>query len=254
MGELMQKMRSGQVVIGPFLKLGDPAVVEIFGLAGFDFVILDAEHGPHSVAALQQLVLAAERRNITPIVRVLENNAGQIQRVLDIGAKGVEVPQINSKAEAQRLVRAVRFAPQGQRGLCRYVRAANYTFTKKEDYFGQANQETMIIAHLEGVEGVRNLDEILEVDIDVLFVGPYDLSQSLGVPGQVDHPLVRSKIQDVCARAAARNVVLGVFADDIDTAQYFAAEGFKYIAYAVDVGILADVSRRIVTDLRRVTN
>jgi len=152
--------------------------------AGFDFVIIDAEHGPISIQSAQNMIRAAETANITPIIRVANNDEDLILRALDIGAQGIEIPQINSKSQAIKAVRSVKYAPQGERGVCRYVRAANYSSMDKYEYFKSANNETIIIAHIEGVKGINNLDEILSVpDMYVIFIGPYDLSQSLGIPG-----------------------------------------------------------------------
>jgi len=194
---LKEVLKEGKNVFGPFMKFTDPAAVEIMGFAGFDFVIIDAEHGPISMQSAQNMIRAAETVNITPIIRVANNDEALILRALDIGAQGIEIPQINSKSQAIKAVRSVKYAPQGERGVCRYVRAANYSSMDKFKYFKSANNETMIIAHIEGVEGINNLDEILSVPgIDVIFIGPYDLSQSLGITGDVHNALVIEKMQE----------------------------------------------------------
>ena len=185
---LKEVLKEGKNGFGTFLKFTDPAVVEIMGFAGFDFVIIDQEHGPISLQSAQNMLRAAESANITPVIRVTDNAETLILRALDIGAQGIEIPQINTKSDALRAVKAVKYSPQGQRGLCRYVRAADYSSMDRYKYFKYASQETMIIAHIEGVEGINNLEEILSVaGIDVIFIGPYDLSQSLGIPGQINH-------------------------------------------------------------------
>ncbi|MCK4259173.1 MAG: 2-dehydro-3-deoxyglucarate aldolase [Halanaerobiales bacterium] len=245
---LKEKMVAGNSVLGTFMKLADPAVVEIFGLAGFDYVILDIEHGPNSFETCQNLIRAAELRGVAPIIRIYANEEGLVQRALDMGAAGVQVPQINTKEEALKLVKSAKFTPVGERGLCRYVRAADYSSRDKKDYFASANEETMVIGHIEGMEGIRNLDEILTTGLDVLFIGPYDLSSSLGLPGQVDHPLVVEKIKEVCEKAAKANVLIGTFADNVDKAHFYRDLGVKYISISVDVGIITDAARKIVKD------
>lgn len=249
---LKRTLNEGKVVFGPFMKFTDPAAVEIMGFAGFDFVIIDAEHGPISMETAQNMIRATESVNITPIIRVGNNDEALILRALDIGAQGIEIPQINSKADAVRAVKSVKYSPQGERGVCRYVRAANYSSMDKFKYFESANKETMIIAHIEGVEGINNLDEILSVPgIDVIFIGPYDLSQSLGISGQVNHPLVTEKMKEVVSKCKESNVAAGTFADDVETAKLWISLGVQYMAFSVDVGILYEVSKQIVEKLKK---
>jgi len=248
---LKEALQDGKVVFGPFLKFTDPAIVEIMGFAGFDFVIIDAEHGPISMENAQNMIRAAESVNVTPIIRVGNNDEALILRALDIGAQGIEIPQINSKADAVRAVKSVKYSPQGERGVCRYVRAAKYSSMDKFKYFESANKETMIIAHIEGVEGINNLDEILSVPgIDVIFIGPYDLSQSLGIPGQVNHSLVTERMKEVVLKCKENKVSVGTFADDIETAKFCVSLGVQYMSFSVDVGILYEVSRGIVRQLK----
>ena len=248
---LKKALQDGKIIFGPFLKITDPAVVEIMGFAGFDFVIIDEEHGPISVENAQNMIRAAESVNITPVIRVGNNDEALILRALDIGAQGIEIPQINTKSDAMRAVKSVKYSPQGERGVCRYVRAANYSSMDKFKYFKYANEETMIIAHIEGVEGINNLDEILLVPgIDVIFVGPYDLSQSLGIPGEVNHPLVTKKMQEVVSKCKENKIAMGTSADDVKTAKSWISLGVKYMAFSVDVGILYDISKTIVNKLK----
>jgi len=248
---LKKTLQNGKVAFGPFLKITDPAVVEIMGFAGFDFVIIDIEHGPISIENAQNMIRAAESANITPVIRVGNNDEALILRALDIGAQGIEIPQINSRSDALRAVKSVKYSPQGERGVCRYVRAANYSSMDKFKYFESANIKTMIIAHIEGVEGINNLDEILSVpDIDVIFIGPYDLSQSLGIPGEVNNPLVTEKMKEVVLKCKENKVAVGTFADDIETAKYWVSLGVQYMSFSVDVGILYDISKNIVNKLK----
>ena len=249
---LKEVLKEAKNVFGPFMKLTDPAVVEIMGFAGFDFVIIDAEHGPISMQNAQNMIRAAESVNITPIIRVGSNDEALILRALDIGAQGIEIPQINSKPDAVRVVKSVKYSPQGERGVCRYVRAANYSSMDKFKYFKSANKETMIIAHIEGVEGINNLDEILSVSgIDVIFIGPYDLSQSLGIPGQVNDPLVVEKMKEVVLKCMQNKVAVGTFADDVETAKSWVSLGVQYMSFSVDVGILYNASKNIVGKLKK---
>ncbi|HEY3426461.1 MAG TPA: aldolase/citrate lyase family protein, partial [Negativicutes bacterium] len=177
---LRDRLKNGDKVFGPFVNLCHPAVLEIAGLAGFDFAIIDTEHGELSSDRAVDMVRAAKLAGVSPVIRVYGNQPELIAKALDVGAEGVQIPQIGTKAEAMAAVKAAKFAPQGARGCNRYVRAAQYSAADKFAYFANANQETTVIVQVEGKEGIENLAEILTVEgIDVLFIGPYDLSASL---------------------------------------------------------------------------
>jgi len=158
--ELKEKLMEGNPVFGPFMKFTDPAAFEMVGLAGFDFAIIDMEHGPVGFERAQDLIRAARLRGLTPVVRVPENREIYIQRALDIGAGAIQVPQVSTAEAAVRVVKASKFHPAGERGVCRYVRAADYASLEKEKYFKKANLDTLVIIHIEGIEGINNLEEI----------------------------------------------------------------------------------------------
>ena len=235
--DFREKLEKKQFVYGPFMKSMDPAFVEVVGHAGYDFAILDMEHGPTDFSALQNLIRAAECSGILPIVRVSKLDEVCIARALDVGAKGVQVPQIESAEEAVRAVEYAKYSPDGNRGVCRFVRAANYSATDRFEYFREANRN-LVILQLEGCKPLEDIDAILEVKgCDIIFIGPYDLSQSLGVAGQVDHPLVEEKMSYIVDKATAKGVVVGTFVDNIPAAQKWKNLGVRYISYSVDVGI-----------------
>lgn len=247
--EFKSKLEHG-FVIGPFSKTSDPAFIEILGHGSFDFVILDLEHGPTSVQHLQDLVRAAELSGLLPIVRVKEDNLPIIGEVLDIGAGGIQVPQITDAEIARRVIQAAKFSPKGNRGVCRFVRAARYSSTDRFAYFSEAN-ETLVILQLEGKEALEHLEQILAVkDLDIIFIGPYDLSQSLGVPGQVNHPLVTEKMKEIVHQCIRRRITVGTFVDTIQDAQHWKDLGVKYLCYSVDVGMFYEKCRADVEKLR----
>lgn len=178
------KLENNDCVYGIFMKTGDPMFVEAASLGGFDYVILDTEHGPVSIENQQNNIRAAEARGAVPIIRLKDSGENTIGKALDIGAYGIQVPQINSAADAEKIVKFAKFYPYGMRGVCRFVRAADYSAMDRYEYF-ENSKNILIILQLEGVKAIENLDEILEVEgVDILFIGPYDLSQSLGIPGR----------------------------------------------------------------------
>lgn len=248
--EFRKKMENGQKVQGMFMKTTDPAFVEAAGYAGMDFAILDMEHGPAGIETMQNLIRAAQIAGILPVVRVPDISEEAIGKALDIGAAAIEVPQITSRSEAEEAVRLAKFYPRGDRGVCRYVRAAGYSAIEGEEYFKHANQ-TLVIAQLEGQEAIEHLDEILETDgIDIYFIGPYDLSQSLGLPGQVDHPEVIREMKKIVEAAGTRGKILGTFTDSAGQLSLWAEAGVQYLAYSVDVGIFVEACRQIRKSLK----
>ncbi len=245
MKTLLDKMRE-QACVGIFSKTTDSAFVEAAGLAGLDFIILDTEHGPCSLETLHHHVRAARLTSMASIIRVKDVDIHAIGSALDTGADGIQVPNINTAAQARTAVAAARFYPQGSRGVCRFVRAANFGSQPKHEYFAKAN-EKLVILQVEGVEGVRNLDAILAVPgFDVLFVGPYDLSQSIGKPGQVDSLEVLALMHEIAQKAQKKGIVVGAFSDSITRNESLRQEGFNYIAYSVDLNIFQEKLRELV--------
>jgi len=189
---LKEKMKMHEPVAGCMIQGFFPALVEICGLAGFDFIFIDAEHGALSPSECEELVRAAEVRHTVPLIRVPNSEPDTILRFMDIGAMGIILPGVSTREEAEKAVRAVKYYPQGSRGL-NAVRATDYGMTTPlSEYVVDANQETIVLAIIENTTAIENLADILSVDgIDGLILGTSDLSQSLGVPGQGKHPKVQ---------------------------------------------------------------
>lgn len=248
---LQEKLKRGQTVIGPFVNCCDGSFIEILGLTGFDFAIVDMEHGPLSVETAQSLCRSAQSVGLSPIVRVRKNDGPQIQRALDIGSAGVQVPQIETRADAEAVVRGAKYVPHGMRGLSFFTRAGDYTVHGIAGVTDKLNAEQIVIIHVEGKRGLDNLDEIIAVPhIDVVFLGPYDLSQSFGIPGQVNDPRVVSGMEQATAKIRAAGKATGTFADTVATAKRWAAVGVQYIALGVDVGIYAQACRSLVSQYK----
>lgn len=234
---LRERLRDGETLVGTFQLIDSPMAAEMAGTAGLDFTILDQEHGPLTAESCVAMCTAADCAGVAPVVRVRNNSESEIQRALDIGAAGVEIPQIESGEDARSAVDHARFAPLGSRGLSPYVRAGGYTGS--DDYTERQNEETAVIVHIEGERGVENVADILAVDgIDVLFLGPYDMSQSLGIPGSVRDERVAGLMTDVCNRAADAEKVVGTYADDPEMARKWIDAGAQYVAVSVDGAIL----------------
>ncbi len=202
-----EKLASGKPVNVVAPGYTSPGLVELLGRMGFDAIFIDCEHGPAGWDEVENMVRAAELTNVTPIIRVQANDPSTITRALDRGAGGVQVPHINTRAEAEAAVRSAKFAPLGHRGYS----GGRSALGVKGNFTTHANNETMVIAMLEEVEALHNLDDILKVEhVDAFFIAPGDLAQSMGFPGQVDHPEVQAAIQDAVRRTRAAGRVAGV--------------------------------------------
>ena len=247
--EFRKQMRE-RAVFGPFSKTRDPAMIEAIGHAGFDFVILDLEHGPNGLETVENLIRAAEGSGLVPIVRTRPTGTELVNMVLDLGAGGVQAPQVTTPEEAAAVVRATRFAPVGERGVCRYVRAARYSALPPAEYFAIAN-EAVVVVQLEGRRALEQLDAILDVPgVDIVFIGPYDLSQSLGVPGEVEHPRVVTCVERIVEACRRRNIVCGTFTELVPVAARWAARGMRYLSYSVDVGLMSAACAVAAAELR----
>jgi 4-hydroxy-2-oxoheptanedioate aldolase len=208
-----------------------PGLVELLARVGFDVIFIDCEHGPAGWDQVEDMVRAAELANATPIVRVQTNDGPTITRALDRGAGGVQVPHVNTRADAEAAVHHAKFAPLGHRG---FAGGRSAFGEKMTEYTRRANEETMVVVMLEEVEALRNLDDILKVDhIDVCFVAPGDLAQSMGFPGQMDHPKVQDAIDDAVGRIGAAGRAPGVLASPATVRRYLERGArFLYVSLA----------------------
>jgi 4-hydroxy-2-oxoheptanedioate aldolase len=230
-----ERLRSGDTVVGCFVRYADPALVEFLALQGWDFLVFDGEHGPLEPRDVENLARAAELRGVTPIARVTTNQPPVILRFLDAGVHGIHVPWINTAAEAADAVRAAKYHPQGNRGLAG-VRAADFGQSEPlAEYVRRANDETLVVVHIETSQAAEQIDDYLAVDgIDVLFLGPTDLSHSLGVPGQTGHPDVQKALERVADAVVGSGTALGIFVRDADSAQRWHERGARYLATGVE--------------------
>lgn len=229
------KLKAGETVFGAFVRYPDAGLIEFLGYQGWDFLVFDAEHGTVEPRDCENMTRAAELRGVTPIVRVTTNQQPIILRFLDTGAQGLLVPWVQTAAEAEAAVRSVKYQPQGIRGLAG-VRAADYGQTQTlGEYTEQANAETLVVLQIETARAVDHLPEILKVGgIDVVFIGPSDLSQSLGLPGQAQHPEVQAAMQRVADAVAPTDVALGLMVRNLETARQWRQKGARFIAISLE--------------------
>lgn len=245
-----RRLSRGECVYGPFLKIPTSASVEAIGLSGFDFCIIDLEHGPFTFERAEDMVRAAQVSGIGPVIRTYDDRPSTLVRALDTGCDGILVPGVTSKGEAEAVVLATRFHPEGRRGMDPCARAARYGVVPMTEYLAHANGEVLVGVMVEGSEGLRNLPEILEVEgIDLFFVGPYDLSQSVGLPGQVRAPEVRDRVVEIVGAVKGADAVVGIYADTPEDAHHWRDIGVQFVAIGVDLRILFEGCRTFVNSL-----
>ncbi|MBP2641412.1 MAG: 2-dehydro-3-deoxyglucarate aldolase [Firmicutes bacterium] len=247
---LKEKMNRREPVAGCMIQGFFPAFVEICGIAGFDFIFIDAEHGSLSPNDCEELVRAAEVRHTVPLIRVPNSEPDTILRFMDIGAMGVILPGISTKEEAEKAVRAVKYYPQGNRGL-NAVRASDYGMAKPlAEYVVDANQETVVLAIIENTTAIENLADILSVDgIDGVILGTSDLSQSLGVPGQGQHPKVQEAYQQFVTEGLKTTKSIGTVVRPGESVQGYLDAGFSMLITSA-YSLFGKEAKRFVGELK----
>lgn len=246
-----EKLRRGEVVLGAFIPMPSPDIVEVIALAGFDFALLDAEHGRISPDDAYPMILAAEARDIPALIRVGENDRQVILKYLDLGVSGVMVPQTNSPELVTEAVQAMRYAPEGLRGL-----AGGRTFDygvrgSMKELVPAINDRVLTIAQFEHIDALANLDAILKTPgLDVLFVGPTDLHQSMGYGGQLGVPEVEAVIQQVVDKARGSGVALATVSPDANAINARIEQGFQMLVPNVPA-MLMKISRDLIAAVKR---
>lgn len=209
---MKEKFAAGQAAFGVSVMFPSPQLVEMIGYAGFDWVLIDCEHGSIGLADVEVMAMAADAAGITAIARPKSNSSADIQSVMDRGVKGVQVPHVNTRADAERAVQAVKFGPGAGRGLAAGTRPDRWGLgAKMTDFVAEANATSLVCVQIEHEAAVRNVDDLLEVEgIDVFFIGPSDLSQSMGHPGNAKAAPVAAAIDETLARIRAAGKTPGM--------------------------------------------
>lgn len=242
--KLKNQLKAKKLALGSWITLAHPSIAEIMAQAGFDWLAVDLEHSVISIRQAGDLIRVIDLCGVAPLVRLSANDHIQIKRVMDAGAHGIIVPMVNSVAEAERAVAAVRYPPQGNRGVG-LARAQGYG-NDFEVYKNWLSNDAVVIVQIEHIQAVENLAAILSVDgVDGFIVGPYDLSGSLGVPGNFEHQLMQKAMATIRSVGGASGKASGIHIIEPDAAQLHQRikEKYRFIAYSVDIRML-DVSCR----------
>ncbi|QNP54224.1 host specificity protein (plasmid) [Hymenobacter qilianensis] len=235
------------------MQLGDPAIIECLALAGLDYVVLDLEHGPGSVAGAAAQILAAERHSLTPLVRVKDTSRAAVMNLLDQGAQGLVIPAIKTVEEVQRLVQYGKYAPLGERGFGP-SRASAFSYAPAlqnlGEYLARCNRETLLLPQCETRECLEQVEEIVQVEgVDGLFIGPFDLSIALGVPAQFEAEVMQRALRRILTACQAAGKYCFIYADRTRARQRL-EEGFHSVATSMDTVELIHAYQRLVRAVR----
>jgi len=232
-----QQLAAGGVPVGFICRTLSPALVELIGMAGFDFVWLDMEHTAADFSLIEHLCRAADAVGIEALVRVPDQSPSNILRALEAGAGIVNVPQVSTRKHAEAVVRAAKFAPEGERGLSPTSRGMRYGFSSgQSDPFAATNRRVMTMVQIESSTAVRNAPDICCVPhVDAIFIGLADLSQSLGVPGQTEHDRVLHAAREVLAAASAADKPVMMLVDSAERGKAWVEEGARILCCGIDV-------------------
>jgi 4-hydroxy-2-oxoheptanedioate aldolase len=200
---------NGKKPLGTWIQMGSPEVVEMVGLQGFDFAIIDTEHGFYGIETAENLVRAAETTGLIPFIRVSHREPALVMKALDTGAAGFVYPGVTTPEDARNAVSAGLYPPKGTRGACPFVRASGHSCEDWKTFAAKSNRDLVKILLVEGAEGLDNFEKIVSVEgVDIIMMGPFDLSVSLGVGGDVEHPLVMEKFAEMIHKCIAKDVIM----------------------------------------------
>lgn len=245
-------IKNNKAVFGPIIQtINSSTLIPLLNVAGFDFIYLDMEHGPFSMAQIGDMCMLARAFGIVPIVRPPSHRRDHLTRPLDAGAMGLLVPQVNNVVEAHAIVNCVKYHPMGERGFSSRGAHTGYQSMDVSEMISKANQDILIGIMIESVKGVENIEDIIAVEgIDLIVIGRGDLSQDLGLPGELDSELVRDSVDRVLDVCNKRSMPVGIICFDTPSAQSWLKRGVQMLNYGSDISMIVDPSRQVLEELR----
>ena len=249
-----EKMLAGERTLGTFFELGSATAAECLGFSGLDYIIIDTEHGPYNPQSALEYIRAAKLYNVTPFARVQEISRAAILKLLDAGAMGIVVPCVNTVEDARRIVEYGKYSPAGERGVANTAGSGfwfeDYASHGMREYFDISNRETMLIPQCETLGCLEHIGEIAAMPgIDAIFVGPFDLSTAMGIPGQFDVPEFQEalrRIQTACRKAEKPSLI---YAASEEAAKADFALGYDSVTFGMDATTLTNAYRAAVKNI-----
>lgn len=238
---LLEKLKtSSDPCIGTWITLPSPELVDVICSTGPDFVVIDSEHAPLTLETAQLMAIVCSSRRVSPVFRVPGVKSDRIVPALEIGSHAIQAPNITTAKDADFFVKSSRYSPGGSKGLSPYTRACNYSAEFAGRMTKTANQNTQLIIQVEGMDGISNIDEILDVPgVDICFLGLYDLSNYLNVPGDLDNPDLLKLFADLAKKISDAGMVVGSIANNQSQLQFLKDAGARYITYGADCDVIS---------------
>ena len=244
---LKHRLAAGEVLHGCWVGMADPYSAEIAATCGFDWLLIDGEHAPNDIRSLSAQVAAVINSPTLPILRLLDDDPAKIKQALDIGAQSLLIPMVDSAAQAQRILQATRYPPDGMRGVGSALARASQ-FSAIDDYLSTANDQICLLVQVESRAGIAALDEILAVKgIDGVFIGPADLAADMGHLGQAGHPEVKAVVLDALRRIRKAGLSAGVLSTEPDYIKDCKSAGANFVGVGIDVTLYASAMRGLAT-------
>lgn len=252
---LKEKLAKGEKPIGTFFELGSPSVVEALGRSGLDFVILDNEHGPFEAESSRDFARAAENSGVTALARVREVSRPAILKLLDVGVQGLIIPDVHTVEQVQQIIAYGKYYPIGQRGFCPSRKDGwGYDAMAQQpvpDQMAYWNEQTLIIPQCETVGALEKIEEIVALEgVDGIFIGPFDLSISMGIPGQFDHPDFVDALKRVQKACKDAGKFCMIFAGSAAAVAERLRQGYDSVTYSLDAAVLIAAFQRDIAEIR----
>jgi|SaaInlV_120m_DNA_4_1040238.scaffolds.fasta_scaffold02756_6 2-dehydro-3-deoxyglucarate aldolase len=251
MKSLAEKIKNNEPTIGAWITINHPTIAEIYANAGFDWVVVDLEHSVITIGEAENLIRVIELSGSIPLVRLTSNDSDQIKRVMDAGAHGIIVPMIKTKQDVENAIKSLKYPPSGERGVG--LARAQHWGNKFNEYLKWLENDSIIIVQIEHIDAVNNLDEIFSLNgISGYIIGPYDLSSSMGVPGDFTNPEFIQTIERIKSKAKKYNLCGGIHVVEPNTneLQQRIDEGYGFIAYSLDTRMLDSASRNALSIIK----
>ena len=255
LNKLKNAIEKNKYAVGTFLGVANPSIVEIMGYTGLDFVVIDTEHGPYDTMPMSDLIQAAESKGLSPLVRIADITHKEMQRALDNGAEGIILPCLKSIDDFRKVVELGKFAPLGNRG---FIKGRGSGFGNEPwatgtltEYMQNSNEKVMLLPQCETIEALSNIEEIVQIEgIDGIFIGPFDLSICMGIPGQFDAPEFKDAVDRVLRACKQAGKLCMTFTSSPAEARMYIDKGFDAVAYSIDTIVIGQAYKEAMEKIR----
>ena len=255
LNKLREAIEKKKYAVGTFLGAANPSIVEIMGYTGLDFVVIDTEHGPYDTMPMSDLIQAAESKGLSPLVRIADITHREMQRALDNGAEGIIIPCLKSIDDFRKVVDLGKFAPLGNRG---FIKGRGSGFGNEPwasgtltEYMQNSNDKVLLLPQCETKEALDNIEEIVQIEgIDGIFIGPFDLSICMGIPGRFDAPEFKAAVDRILRACKQAGKLCMTFTGTPEEAKMYIDKGFDAVANSIDTIVFAQAYRSMVDEIR----